>query len=170
MKSLYQPGRFAAKASGLLRAFLRSLPHVVRVRRYDAVLIFRTIMIAGPALLERMIQALGRPVIYDFDDAIFLLHTSDANRRYGWLKFPGKTSAICGLSTHVVVGNSYLADYARRYNANVAIIPTSVDTEVYQPIKNLAKKNGSNGRLVIGWTGSSTSQTTWKCSPLFCAS
>src|SRR5262249_21176390 len=127
MKTLYQPGRYAAKATGLLRAFLRSFLRVARVRDYDAVLVFRTIAIAGPALLERMIPTLGRPVIYDFDDAIFMLHTTKVNRRIGWLKFPQKTSAICRLSAHVVAGNEFLAEYARRFNKRVTVIPTSIE-------------------------------------------
>jgi glycosyltransferase involved in cell wall biosynthesis len=55
----------------------------------------------------------------------------------------------------VVVGNFWLADYARQYNPRVTVIPTSINTEQYKP----AHKNESNGKLVVGWTGSSTSQT-----------
>jgi glycosyltransferase involved in cell wall biosynthesis len=106
-------------------------------------------------LLERFIALLGRPVIYDFDDAIFKLHTTEANRGFGWLKFPGKTATICRISSHVVVGNSWLADYARQFNRRVSVIPTSIDTEYYRPVS----KNGPNGRVILGWTGSSTSQT-----------
>src|SRR5262249_33616535 len=80
--------------------------------------------------------------------------TTEANRRFGWLKFPGKTASICRMSRHVVVGNSYLAGYARRFNSSVSVIPTSVDTDLYHP----SQKIRSEGRLVIGWTGSSTSQ------------
>jgi glycosyltransferase involved in cell wall biosynthesis len=94
-------------------------------------------------------------MIYDFDDAIFKLHTSEANQGFGWLKFPGKTANICRISSHVVVGNAWLAEYARQFNPNVTIVPTSIDTDRYRP----EKKKGSNGRLVVGWTGSSTSQT-----------
>jgi glycosyltransferase involved in cell wall biosynthesis len=106
-------------------------------------------------LLERLVALLGRPLIYDFDDAIFKLHTTHANRRFGWLKFPGKTASICRISSQVVVGNAWLADYARQFNQNVTIIPTSIDTADYRP----QKRNGSKGRVVVGWTGSSTSQT-----------
>jgi glycosyltransferase involved in cell wall biosynthesis len=123
--------------------------------RYDAVLIHRTACVAGPALLERCLPLFRRPVIYDFDDAIFMLHTTEANKRFGWLKFPGKTATICRLSAHVIVGNSYLAEYARRYNSRVTIIPSSVDTELYLP----AERARAAGRIVIGWMGSSTSQT-----------
>lgn len=155
MGLLHKPGRQAAKAFANITRFLRRFADVVSARRYDAVLIHRTACIAGPAVLERLVASLGRPVIYDFDDAIFKLHTTEANRRFGWLKFPGKTRTICRISAHVVVGNTYLAEYALRHNPRVTVIPTSIDTDRYR----MVKKNGSNGRVVVGWTGSSTSQT-----------
>ncbi|MEK6288258.1 MAG: glycosyltransferase family 4 protein [Acidobacteriota bacterium] len=155
MELLYKPGRRAAKAFANAIRFLLRCADATKTRRYDAVLIHRAACIAGPAVLERLVALFGRPVIYDFDDAIFKLHTTEANRGFGWLKFPGKTATICRISKHVVVGNAWLADYARQFNQHVTIIPTSIDTDHYRP----EKKNGSNGRVVVGWTGSSTSQT-----------
>jgi glycosyltransferase involved in cell wall biosynthesis len=124
-------------------------------------MVHRTIGLAGPALLERLLTGLGRPLIYEFDDAIFLLHTSEANRRLGWLKFPQKTAAICRLSSHVVVGNEWLAEYARQFNDRVTIIPSSIETHKYAffPKKRESGHGGNGHRVVIGWTGSSTSQT-----------
>ena len=155
MRMLHKPGRHVAKALAGVSRFLRRFADAARTRRYDAVLIHRAACIAGPATVERFVTLLGRPLIYDFDDAIFKLHTTEANRRFGWLKFPGKTSAICRISSHIVVGNGYLADYALRYNSRVTVIPTSIDTARYQPVKD----NRANAKLVVGWTGSSTSQT-----------
>lgn len=155
MSILHKPGRQGAKALASLSRFLRRFGDAVRTRRYDAVLIHRAACIAGPATIERLIVMAGRPVIYDFDDAIFKLHTTEANRRFGWLKFPGKTRTICRISDHVVVGNGYLAEYARQHNPRVTVIPTSIDTHRYRP----KMKGASHGRLVLGWTGSSTSQT-----------
>lgn len=152
---LHKPGLVGAKAARITAAFLRRIAHAVKTRRYDAVLIHRAACLAGPALIERAVAMLGRPIIYDFDDAIFLLHTTEANRRFGWVKFPGKTASICRLSAHVVAGNSYLADYARRFNPRVTVVPTSVDTDYYVPVN----RDGDGGRVMIGWTGSSTSQT-----------
>lgn len=154
-KLLQQPGHIGAKAVASLAAFARSAAHVAAARGYDAVLIHRAICLAGPAVLERVVSILGRPVIFDFDDAIFLLHTSDANRGLGWLKFPGKTATICRLSSHVVVGNAWLGEFARRFNPNVTVIPSSVDIDRFRP--RAAAVGG--GPVVVGWTGSSTSQT-----------
>jgi len=155
MQLLHKPGKRAAKAIANATGFARRILDVAATSRYDAVLIHRTASIAGPALLERLIPLFRRPLIYDFDDAIFMLHTTEANKRFGWLKFPGKTATICRLSAHVIVGNSYLAEYARQYNSRVTIIPSSVDTDRYLPVKRAR----AGDRVVIGWMGSSTSQT-----------
>ena len=155
MELLHKPGRRAAKALANVNRFARRFVEATTTRHYDAVFIHRAACIAGPSLLERLVVLFGRPLIYDFDDAIFKLHTTQANRRFGWLKFPGKTATICRISSHVVVGNAWLADYARQHNSRVTVIPTSIDTDQYK----MAHKNGSNGKLIVGWTGSSTSQT-----------
>lgn len=155
MSILHKPGHLAAKSAMMIGAFVRRAASVASTMRYDAVLVHRAVCIAGPALFEYTLKLLGRPVIFDFDDAIYTLHTTAANRRWGWLKFPNKTAKICRLSNHIVVGNSFLADYARQHNPNVTIIPSSVDTRRFC----IAENYSSNTKVVIGWTGSSTSQT-----------
>ena len=155
LRLMPKPGHRAAKARANIGRFVSRFADVAAARNYDVVLIHRAACIIGPAIMERLVATLGRPIIYDFDDAIFVLHTTDVNRRFAWLKFPRKTASICRISRHVVVGNSYLADYARKYNQQVTVVPTSVDVDRYQP----RKRNRTNGRFVMGWTGSSTSQT-----------
>lgn len=154
MEVLHRPGQAFAKAWQGLAAATRRLRGLGEVRRHDAVLIHRAAFLFGPALLERLVVALGRPVIFDFDDAVYLLHTTDANRAFGWLKFPGKTAALCRLSRHVVVANDELAAYAARYNPRVTVVPSSVDTERFRPAPEAPGE-----RLRVGWTGSSTSLT-----------
>lgn len=153
MRVLHSPHRVARKALSLALAFARRAFASVSVDGYDAVIVHRAAALVGPAVLERLV-ARRRPVIFDFDDAIFLTHTTAANRPYGWLKFAGKTGTICRMSAHVVVGNAYLAAYARRYNSNVTIVPSSVDIDDYRPVDR-----ARGDRVVIGWMGSSTSQT-----------
>lgn len=152
---LKQPGARLAKATASIPRFLHRFVDLSRVREYDVVLVHRALCLVGPAVLERILTLLGRPVIFDFDDAIFLLHKTAANRHLAWLKFPGKTSTICRLSSHVVVGNSFLAEYARKHNSRVTVIPTSVDTSRFKP----QTRREPGERVILGWTGSSTSQT-----------
>lgn len=156
---IYLPNRFAAKAGEMLKANIRRLGHIMKASDYDAVYLYRAASRVGPAWLERLLHRKSVPVIYDFDDAIFLTNTSKANKLFGWTKFPKKTDEICRLSTCVTVGNFYLAEYARKHNDNVYIIPTSIDTNLYQPRPRAEMSETPPGkRTVIGWTGSSTSQ------------
>ena len=152
---IYEQGYFFTKVKELTKAYLRRVNHVITASRYDAVYLYRTASMFGPAVLERFLRFRNLPIIYDFDDAIFLTNTSKANKLFGWAKFAGKTRTICNLSTSVTVGNNYLADFARQYNERVYVIPSSIDTVRYQP---MIKSYEPNKRVIIGWTGSSTSQ------------
>jgi glycosyltransferase involved in cell wall biosynthesis len=49
-----------------------------------------------------------------------------------------------------MVGNPYLAEYARQVNDRVTVIPTTIDTEKYRVLPRTEK----TGPPVIGWTGS----------------
>src|SRR5262249_27608145 len=106
---------------------------------------------------ERLIAARGRPpIVFDFDDAIFLPNVSDANRLIGVLKRPQKVAAIIRSSDHVITGNEYLAAYARRFSSAVTMIPTSVDTDRFAP------GDGDRARAdepIVGWIGSPTTSS-----------
>jgi glycosyltransferase involved in cell wall biosynthesis len=155
MRVLYEPGRSAQKIAGMVAGFARRLGDVATAGRGDAILIHRAAWLAGPALLERLLTLWRKPILFDFDDAIYLRHTSGANRLFDWLKFPGKTAALCRMSSLVVAGNDYLADYAREHNPRVVVVPTSIDTDLYMP----TERDDCSHRVAIGWTGSSTSMT-----------
>ena len=105
-------------------------------------------------MLESLIARRGIPIVYDFDDAILLPNVSDANKAIGFLKHPGRVASIVRQSTHVVVGNTFLADYARRYNDAVTVIPTAVDTDRFVP--RAVAPADSERDLVVGWIGSPT--------------
>jgi glycosyltransferase involved in cell wall biosynthesis len=104
----------------------------------------------GPALAERVLARRGIPVLFDFDDAVWMRYVSPANSYFSYLRFPGKTATLCRLAHHVIAGNRYLAEYATRYNPAVTVVPSTIDTVKYafrgpRPI---------GSRPVIGWTGS----------------
>jgi len=151
---LSRPGRVAQKAAGMARATAARLPAVLRARRFDAVVVHRAVCLAGPAVLERVLAAGGPPFLFDFDDAIWLRHASGANALFDRLKFPGKTATLCRLADRVVVGNEYLAGWARAHSARVDVVPTSIDTAAYE-----VRDRAPGARVVVGWTGSATSMT-----------
>jgi glycosyltransferase involved in cell wall biosynthesis len=153
---VYKRGHLSKKVLGFIRLSLRQLLSLSNVKDYDVVFIYREIFPIGPAFVERILSGSGfPPTVFDFDDAIFLRSTSDANQLIAALKVPSKVGTIVGGSTHVIAGNDYLADYARRFNPAVTTIPTCVDTNVFRP-----REGGAGGRdprgPVIGWIGSPT--------------
>src|SRR4029078_5947169 len=102
--------------------------------QFDLILVYREMFPLGPALIERLLAARHRPpIVFDFDDAIFLPSVSEANRLIAALKTPGKVASIVRLSDQVVVGNDYLKAYANHFNWQVTMTPTSVDTPRFTP-------------------------------------
>lgn len=151
---VYKPGRYAAKAAGFLRRTLSRVLTLATSGAYDLFFIYREAFPFGPPVIEMLLRAMrGRPMVYDFDDAIFLRNTSEANRFTASLKYPGKVPAILSRSDLVIAGNSFLADYARRFNPAVTVIPTCIDTDVFRP---RTMQRPTTALPVVGWIGTPT--------------
>ena len=157
-RDFYSPGRVMGKTIGLTRAVLGRIDDVVRARKYDVVFISREAMLFGPPVIEWLLGRVVRcPIVFDFDDAIFVSYVSPTYGRIAtWLKYPAKTARILEMSAQVIAGNSYLADFARKYNQQVTIVPTVVDTERFW---NTPPEPRVDERPVVGWIGThSTAQ------------
>lgn len=146
---LYQTGSLGRKLAQVTRQFARRFSVINSARQYDAVYVFREGALLGPPLFEWLIKRKRVPMVFDFDDAIFVSYRSPSNGYLSYLKFAAKTNTICRLASHVMVGNPYLADYARQFNPRVTMIPTTIDTEKY----TVQPKEAVEAPL-IGWTGS----------------
>jgi glycosyltransferase involved in cell wall biosynthesis len=147
---VYQPGMMSQKLRLVTRALGRRLSLLRKVKDYDVVYILREAALLGPPIFERLIHQSGVPIVFDFDDAIFVSYRSPSNGYLSYLKFASKTKTICRIASHVMVGNPYLAEYARQVNDRVTVIPTTIDTEKYK----VPPPKSSSGPPVIGWTGS----------------
>jgi glycosyltransferase involved in cell wall biosynthesis len=150
---VYDRRRYARKAWLFLKQTAARVATIARAGRYDAIWIYREAFPVGPPILEAMLSALGRPLLYDFDDAVFLPNTSEVNRYVGALKYPRKIGRIIRYCDEVIAGNEYLASFARRFNPSVHVIPTAVDTTVFVP-RTAARPAGAPP--VIGWIGTPT--------------
>jgi glycosyltransferase involved in cell wall biosynthesis len=104
----------------------------------------------GPALIERIIALRRVPLVYDFDDPIWMPYRSPVNHGFAALKFPAKAATICRMSNHVIVGNRLLAEYASRYSAAVSIVPSTIDLRQYA----VRRRNRNSNLVTLGWTGS----------------
>jgi glycosyltransferase involved in cell wall biosynthesis len=150
MDVLYRPGHTAAKVRATAVGYARRLVTATRAPQYDVAYVYREAALLGPAWVEHWI-ARWVPLVFDFDDAIYLREASEANAWVRALKPQGKTETICRLARHVVTGNETLAAFAEPHSRAVTVVPSTIDTDVYQ-----VRPRPTNPRPVVGWTGSET--------------
>jgi glycosyltransferase involved in cell wall biosynthesis len=148
---LYKPGHNLQKVAGIIGGFMKRISQLITASNYDYVFIHREAAPLGPPLLEWIIaKVLRKRIIYDFDDAIWLANISEANRLAAGLKFHHKVDSICRWAYRNSCGNAYLAAYARQFNHNTIINPTTIDTIL---LHNRVRNQTASDKLVIGWTG-----------------
>jgi hypothetical protein len=136
----------------LIRQFVRRFATLAQVRQFDLLWIHCEILPYLPGFIERLWMGQRVPIMLDYDDAIF--HMYDADKRWAVRRVLGrKLEPLMRSAAAITPGNGYLADYARRLNDRVVIIPTVVDTDVYGPAVREA-----NSTPVVGWIGS---PSTW---------
>ncbi len=152
-KHFYRRGAYFRKIKLVLKAIFVRLKDISRASEFDIIFIQREAFMLGTSFFERGFRRSKAKLIYDFDDSIWLGDTSDANKKFRWLKYPGKIANIIALSDMVFAGNKYLANYASYYNTNVRVVPTTIDTDVH---KRIPGNRLPNGKVCIGWTGSMT--------------
>jgi glycosyltransferase involved in cell wall biosynthesis len=177
---LYHRAYFARKICFFIWCSLARCADVIRALRYDLVFIHRESYPLGPPFIERFLRFFKKRIIFDFDDAIFLPATSGSNIFMDRFKRYGKVPEVIALSDHIIAGNRYLAEFALKYNENVTIIPTPVDTDTYVPktaphedspgevlrgpagggkdrrLKTEHRTPNTENRVIIGWIGSKT--------------
>lgn len=83
--------------------------------------------------LESLTKA---PRILDVDDAVYVYRDGRAAR------------ALALMVDRIICGNTHLAQWFGQWNSNIEIIPTPIDTNLYEPAPR-----ADNDTIVIGWTG-----------------
>lgn len=146
------PIRGAWVAGSFALRTLRRVRDLWHARRFDLLVLQKETFPFG---VERLLSFWGIPVVYDFDDAIYEAPPSPdglgpalravaervARRQRGLPPLLSRCRAV-------VAGNALLADYARRHNDRVFVLPTAVDTDAY-PVRPIRR----SGRLTVGWIG-----------------
>ena len=148
----YQKGFIFSKLAGVLLGFLKRIIHLFESLKYDYVFVYRELTPIGPPVFEWLLTKIFlKKLIYDFDDAIWLLSTSSENRIVGLLRNSAKVGKICAWSYKISAGNQFLGDYAATYCKNISVIPTSIDL---MRQGGRTKIHRAETVPVIGWTGS----------------
>ncbi|GAA4716764.1 glycosyltransferase family 4 protein [Sphingomonas lutea] len=104
-----------------------------------------------PSAVERLVFRPGAPVVYDWDDAVFVPY-QEHRRALVRGVLGRKFEHVLGKAAAVTCGNAYLRDYCARFCERSMIVPTVVDTDVYRPAER------GEGPLTLGWIGS---PSTW---------
>lgn len=151
--TIYQRGNFGGKALQVLVSFIRRWALLFKLKKADHVFVHREMAHIGPPIFEWIAaKVLGVKYIYDFDDAIWLPNYSEVNARFQRIKAYWKVKYCMKWATKVTAGNEYLADFARQYNKDVQVIPTTIDLENHHNLTTDQEQKP----LVIGWTGTHT--------------
>lgn len=148
----YQPGHLFKKFLFTIKSALKRLKDWKQANDFDIIFVQREAFMTGSTFFEKRFAGSKAKLVYDFDDSIWIMDTSDANKKWEWMKSTKKTGEIISVSDMVFAGNKYLFDYAQKFNNNVKIIPTTIDTVIFQ--RKQAYKN--NEKICIGWSGSIT--------------
>jgi len=149
--------------TALLRSYGDRLLELLRTPDADLICVHAELFPYLPSAFDRLAFWSGVPVVYDWDDALFLKYNDNPNPVVRKL-LSGKIEQFLARVSAVTCGNEFLRDYAARYCARSELVPTVVDTDVYRPDSRPREK------LVVGWIGS---PTTWEnvrpLLPLLCA-
>lgn len=116
--------------------FASLFPGVLNTWRADITWLERCLY-DGLPFLESL---LSRPLVLDVDDAIWHSKPFGAEQ----MAYAAKRA------TRVIAGNSHIANWFEKYNTNIDIIPTAVDTNRFRP-----SEIEDNRFFTIGWTGTS---------------
>jgi glycosyltransferase involved in cell wall biosynthesis len=118
------------------RNLVEHLPATVLSYRYDLTLLQRE-MLSTFVTFEPFTK---HPRVLDVDDAIWV------HRGGG---FARRLAATCD---HVICGNRFLAENFSKWNPNVSVLPTAVDTNRFIPNHGIRPQS----RKIIGWLGLSS--------------
>jgi len=149
-------GRGARKVGLLLRAMGRRLTQLQRAGKADGVLVHRELspVLAGAFL--RVLDRASSPLVYDFDDAVFL-PPKGGSPFLRMLRTPrASTAALCRAADLVLAGNSHLADFAREVRGReegTTVFPTVIDTDRYRPA---GASTDPDALPTVGWIGTHT--------------
>jgi glycosyltransferase involved in cell wall biosynthesis len=145
----YREGHIFKKTIVVAKAAVKRGLDCIRANKFDIIFIQREAFMLGTTFFERLFKRSKAKLIYDFDDAIWIHDESTVNQYTRFLKNPSKTLAIIKMCDMIFAGNQFLADYALRFNKNVVVVPTTIETNEYTPVKSENKS-----QITIGWSGS----------------
>ena len=153
LDNAYLQRRFSGRRPSLpalLAAYGRRIQALRQADRFDLAIVHCELLPFLPGWLER--QLLQIPFIYDCDDAFFLKYRSGRLRLLQPL-LGAKADRLMAAAVAITAGNTALAAHARRFNSNVPVLPSVVDTAQFRPAAHPPAER-SAAPFTVGWIGS----------------
>jgi glycosyltransferase involved in cell wall biosynthesis len=132
------------------RYYLRRFSKLISANDYDVLWVEKDALPWLPAVVEAI--WLGRvPYVLDMDDAWYHQYQRNGRFAFGGI-LTKKFEALVRQSAAVIVGNSYLKDWAHSHGARkLVLLPTAVDLKRYPNAKRPVRPTFN-----IGWLGQPT--------------
>ncbi|MBI4521382.1 MAG: glycosyltransferase family 4 protein [Gemmatimonadetes bacterium] len=144
--------RVVAATAATLRGYRRRSRDLGRLQDYDAAIVHREIAPYVNGVLVRRLTAGGVPYLYDFDDAIYLPAIGGRRVTRVLRNAREETIALCHKAASVLAGNRFLARFCESHGAAAVVLPTVVETAVFQPAPS------PPSRPAIVWVGSHSTE------------
>ncbi len=159
-----KPGNNFRKLTKFIAALIDRISVVASCRKYDVVFMHRELVPVIPAFLERFIKWQSVPIVFIYDDALFLLKENRSNPVLHFLKrtffsSSAKMQTLFGLSNCAIGTNPYLASKAAEWCAVAHYLEIPEDLASL-PAKIYPAEPGvhQNHPVVIGWLGSPSTE------------
>jgi len=118
---------------------------IVRAIGSDMIVIQKILL---PGWFLGWLRLITPNIVFDFDDAIWLGGPHVPSQSPKRLRDEQKLRQTLAAANQVIVGNDFLAQYARQVSAQVAVLPTVIDLDRY-PARTIEPRD----RTCLGWIG-----------------
>jgi len=146
---LQKKGFYLIKIFSIIFGYFKRTLELFTLKQYNGVYIHLSVVPFTNVVFEKLFIKFSNKIIYDIDDLVFLLKTSQVNWIASYLKSSEKFFFLMKKANYVVTCTPHLHEIAKKHNSKTIDISSTINTEQYF-IKNF----NINKKIIIGWSGS----------------
>lgn len=146
----------AEKALKIVHGILQRVSQSNELRQADVVWIHRFAAPIGTGLVASYIKALNYPLIYSYDDAVYIKR-GKPNRLRDWFGSWRDIDGAVSKSDAVLAWNRELQAHALNLGKKVCLLPAAIDTARYAQIRKSIIAHHDDSTFRLGWIGTPSS-------------
>ncbi len=151
---IYRQGIRGARRTAFFQTWCTRKTDLARLNDFDAVFVQKGVFPGLYAGFEKQISH-RKPIIFDFDDAIWLPREGGSPILRA-LHRDSSVQSILRCASAIIAGNNFLADYAHQFNTRVTVIPSAIDLTHYPAVSSFSPPSSPLSLPTVGWIGSRT--------------